>query len=143
MRPKPFLPESLNESGPYVRDQTSSLVWHQCGLRTLYADTDRSQVVYHANYLKYFERAREGVIGPEALVTLWKDKGLGFAVYGDIGYALYHVENHKRQHPDNYQSVPYAEIKTFRRRRCCRIQNTHQTQCADQRVLLLKCLFVV
>jgi YbgC/YbaW family acyl-CoA thioester hydrolase len=38
-------------------------------------------VVYHANYLKYFERAREGVIGPAALVALWKDRGLGFAVY--------------------------------------------------------------
>ena len=62
MRPKPFVPESLNESGPYVRDQTSSLVWHQCGLRTLYADTDRSQVVYHANYLRYFEFGRASLM---------------------------------------------------------------------------------
>jgi tol-pal system-associated acyl-CoA thioesterase len=50
-------------------------------VQVYYEDTDHSGVVYHANYLKYFERAREGVIGPEALVALWKKKGLGFAVY--------------------------------------------------------------
>ena len=50
-------------------------------VQVYYEDTDHSGVVYHANYLKYFERAREGVIGPEALVALWKEKGLGFAVY--------------------------------------------------------------
>ncbi len=50
-------------------------------VQVYYEDTDHSGVVYHANYLKYFERAREGVIGPAALVTLWKDQGLGFAVY--------------------------------------------------------------
>jgi tol-pal system-associated acyl-CoA thioesterase len=50
-------------------------------IQVYYEDTDHSGVVYHANYLKYFERAREGVIGPAALVALWKEKGLGFAVY--------------------------------------------------------------
>ena len=54
---------------------------HHLQVQVYYEDTDHSGVVYHANYLKYFERAREGVIGPEALVALWKDKGLGFAVY--------------------------------------------------------------
>ncbi len=50
-------------------------------VQVYYEDTDHSGVVYHANYLKYFERAREGVIGPAALVDLWKNQGLGFAVY--------------------------------------------------------------
>jgi acyl-CoA thioester hydrolase len=50
-------------------------------VQVYYEDTDHSGVVYHANYLKYFERAREGVIGPAALAALWKEKGLGFAVY--------------------------------------------------------------
>jgi acyl-CoA thioester hydrolase len=60
---------------------------HHFQVQVYYEDTDHSGVVYHANYLKYFERAREGVIGPEALVTLWKQKGLGFAVYkADINY---------------------------------------------------------
>ena len=47
-------------------------------VQVYYEDTDHSGVVYHANYLKYFERAREGVIGPQALVALWKESGLGF-----------------------------------------------------------------
>lgn len=46
-----------------------------------YEDTDFSGVVYHPNFLKYFERAREHVIGAEKLRQLWQEKGLGFAVY--------------------------------------------------------------
>lgn len=52
-----------------------------------YEDTDHSGVVYHANYLKYFERAREHVIGTATLVKLLNEQGLGFAVYkAEIGY---------------------------------------------------------
>ncbi len=61
MRPKPFIPELLPDS-PYVRDRTSGLIWHRCELRTLYVDTDRSQVVYHANYLRYFEFGRASLM---------------------------------------------------------------------------------
>lgn len=46
-----------------------------------YEDTDHSGVVYHPNFLKYFERAREHVIGCEWLKQLWNEQGLGFAVY--------------------------------------------------------------
>jgi len=46
-----------------------------------YEDTDFSGLVYHANYLRYFERAREHLLGRERLVTLWEDEGLGFVVY--------------------------------------------------------------
>ncbi|QYJ87170.1 thioesterase [Shewanella mesophila] len=46
-----------------------------------YEDTDFSGVVYHPNFLKYFERAREHVIGAELLASLWDTHGLGFAVY--------------------------------------------------------------
>mgnify|MGYP000888402276 CR=1 FL=1 len=62
MRPKPFVPEILNGDGPYVRDLTSGLIWHRSSLRTLYVDTDRSQVVYHANYLRYFEFGRASLM---------------------------------------------------------------------------------
>ncbi len=58
MRPKPFIPEALEDGGPYVRDRIGGLAWHRSPYRTLYADTDRSQVVYHANYLRYFEVGR-------------------------------------------------------------------------------------
>ncbi len=62
MRPKPFIPEFIEADKPYVRDKNSGLVWHQSKMRTLYADTDRSQVVYHANYLKYFEFGRASLM---------------------------------------------------------------------------------
>jgi len=45
-----------------------------------YEDTDHSGVVYHANYLKYFERAREHLLGVPELVKLY-EAGLGFVVY--------------------------------------------------------------
>ncbi|RLB96980.1 MAG: thioesterase, partial [Deltaproteobacteria bacterium] len=54
---------------------------HRFFVQIFYEDTDHSGVVYHANYLKYFERAREAVIGASQLVRLWRDQGLGFAVY--------------------------------------------------------------
>lgn len=46
-----------------------------------YEDTDHSGVVYHPNFLKYFERAREHVIDSNRLARLWSEQGLGFAVY--------------------------------------------------------------
>lgn len=61
MRPKPFLHESLDQPG-YIKESRSGKIWHRCELRTLYADTDRSQVVYHANYLKYFEFGRASLM---------------------------------------------------------------------------------
>lgn len=49
-------------------------------VRVFYEDTDHSGVVYHANYLKYFERAREDYLGFQQLIDMGKD-GIGFAVY--------------------------------------------------------------
>ena len=46
-----------------------------------YEDTDFSGVVYHPNFLKYFERAREHVIGADVLNSLWQVQQVGFAVY--------------------------------------------------------------
>lgn len=58
MKPKPFYPEAYKNDERYVRDRATGLIWHCCHNRTLYADTDRSSVVYHANYLRYFELGR-------------------------------------------------------------------------------------
>ncbi len=58
MRPKPFIPEPVPGHPAHKKDKNSGLVWHRSEMRTLYVDTDRSQVVYHANYLKYFEYGR-------------------------------------------------------------------------------------
>lgn len=54
---------------------------HTYQTRVYYEDTDVSGVVYHANYLKYFERAREHVLGPEQLAELLEEEGVGFVVY--------------------------------------------------------------
>jgi acyl-CoA thioester hydrolase len=62
MKPKPFRPEPYPGDGRYVRDATAGEVWHRCTLRTLYADTDRSEVVYHSNYLRYFEFGRTSLM---------------------------------------------------------------------------------
>ncbi len=62
MRPKPFIPEVLPDHPSHVRDANSGKIWHRCEMRTLYVDTDRSQVVYHANYLKYFEFGRASLM---------------------------------------------------------------------------------
>ena len=50
-------------------------------VQVYYEDTDHSGVVYHANYLKYFERAREHLLGIDELVQLFEQDGIGFVVY--------------------------------------------------------------
>lgn len=62
MKPKAFRPENFRDDGHYCRDMATGLIWHRCGNRTLYADTDRSSVVYHANYLRYFELGRASLM---------------------------------------------------------------------------------
>ncbi len=62
MKPESFRPEIDPGDGRYCRDAATGLVWHRCSMRTLYADTDRSTVVYHANYLKYFEFGRASLM---------------------------------------------------------------------------------
>ena len=60
---------------------------HHHPVRVYYEDTDFTGVVYHANYLKFMERAREHLIGPEALVRLHEEDGVGFVVYrAELGF---------------------------------------------------------
>jgi len=62
VKPKPFVPEKVNNTDTYVRNITDGHIWHRCKMRALYADTDRSQVVYHGNYLRYFEFGRTSLM---------------------------------------------------------------------------------
>ncbi len=48
-------------------------------VRIYYEDTDFSGYVYHANYLKFFERAREDLIGVERIKKYFGE-GLHFVV---------------------------------------------------------------
>lgn len=77
MRPKPFVTKIYKKDTPFVQDQTSGIIWHCCEYRTLYADTDRSQVVYHANYLRYFEFGR---------ATLMRDAAYPYREVEDSGF---------------------------------------------------------
>jgi tol-pal system-associated acyl-CoA thioesterase len=54
---------------------------HRHAVQIYYEDTDHSGLVYHANYLKYFERAREHLLGVDELVRLLNEDGIGFVVY--------------------------------------------------------------
>ncbi|MGE0791750.1 MAG: YbgC/FadM family acyl-CoA thioesterase [Sandaracinaceae bacterium] len=54
---------------------------HEHRVQIYYEDTDHSGLVYHANYLKYFERAREHMLGSDELVRLLAHEGIGFVVY--------------------------------------------------------------
>lgn len=56
-------------------------MFHSHRVQIYYEDTDFSGVVYHANYLKYFERAREHMLGVAHLVHLYQTQGIGFVVY--------------------------------------------------------------
>jgi acyl-CoA thioester hydrolase len=54
---------------------------HVFDVQIYYEDTDFSGVVYHANYLRFFERAREHILGATELVRLWQQERKGFVVY--------------------------------------------------------------
>lgn len=69
----------VTETGECYRPRMSRLSVHP--VQVYYEDTDHSGVVYHANYLKYFERAREHLLGVNELVRLYREDGIGFVVY--------------------------------------------------------------
>jgi acyl-CoA thioester hydrolase len=54
---------------------------HTLPIQVYYEDTDFSGVVYHPNYLKFFERAREHYLGVDLLVRLYREQELGLVVY--------------------------------------------------------------
>jgi acyl-CoA thioester hydrolase len=66
--------------GPACDKHRVSITGH-FAVQIYYEDTDHSGLVYHANYLKYFERAREHLLGPRELVRLLEAEGIGFVVY--------------------------------------------------------------
>ena len=62
-------------------DLSSEAYEHRHHVQIYYEDTDLSGVVYHSNYLKYFERAREHCLGSQELVRLYEEEHPGFVVY--------------------------------------------------------------
>jgi len=58
---KKFTVQATNDKNKFVQLENNKL-WYKTQARVLYADTDAAQVVYHANYLKYFEIGRAELI---------------------------------------------------------------------------------
>ena len=66
---------------------------HTLSIRVYYEDTDFSGVVYHANYLKYFERARTEWLRMRGISHSQMGAGslgepLAFTMFSDINPAL-------------------------------------------------------
>jgi len=63
---------------------------HAIGVRVYYEDTDLAGIVYHANYLKFFERARTDYLrdlGIDQSAMAAEGEGVYFAVRAmDIGF---------------------------------------------------------
>jgi len=97
LRPKPFIPEPLPDRPHFIRDKSTDLVWHQCENRTLYVDTDRSEVVYHANYLKFFEMGR---------ASLMRETGYPYRSVEDDGYVYPIIEIGVQYHAPLFYDDP-------------------------------------
>lgn len=97
MRPKPLQLEPLPGHANFYRDQRGGLVWHRCAKRVLYAETDCSGVVYHSNFLVYFEEGRASLMRELGHPYAQVEKG-GF-VYPIVSTAL-----------NYYQSLQYDDL---------------------------------
>jgi len=62
MRVPDFQPIPWPSDPRYVRDTASGLVWHRVSQRVLFADTDRTGVVYHGSYFRFFELGRASLL---------------------------------------------------------------------------------
>ena len=62
MRAPDFRQVAYEKDDRYVRDASTGLVWHRVSHRILFADTDRTGVVYHANYFRFFELGRSSLL---------------------------------------------------------------------------------
>jgi acyl-CoA thioester hydrolase len=101
---EPAMPEPRRISSPY---------------RVPYADTDQMRVVYYANYLTLFERARN---------ELMRACGITYREMEAGGFALPVLEAHVRYHaPATYDDLLEltawcAEFKGVRLKICCEIR---------------------
>ena len=97
MKPKQFKVEIYNKDERYVKETSTGHIWHRCQHRPLYADTDRSSVVYHSNYLRYFELGR---------ATLMRDNSYPYFDIEENGY-VYPIIDTRLQY---YCSLRYDDL---------------------------------
>ncbi|MBN2192080.1 MAG: acyl-CoA thioesterase [Polyangiaceae bacterium] len=107
MRPREPQFVSAAAGAPFVRDERTDLLWHRVTHRTLYVDTDRSQVVYHANYLRYFELGR---------ATLLRDVAFPYREVEESGYVYPIVDTALRfVRPLYYDDLMWIHTRPQRR----------------------------
>jgi len=91
-----FEPRIIEADRPFFRDGLDGRVYHRVFHRVLYADTDRSGVVYHANYLRYFELGR---------ASLMRELGFPYKQVEESGYMYPVVDLGVRyEHPLGYDN---------------------------------------
>jgi acyl-CoA thioester hydrolase len=78
MKPQPLALAPLENDRRFFRDENTGLIWHATNARVLYAETDRSGAVYHANHLRYFELGR---------ATLMRDLGHPYSAVEESGFS--------------------------------------------------------
>lgn len=104
MRPKPFIPEIYNGDQRFVKNKNDGVIWHRSQYRTLYVDTDRSGVVYHANYLRYFEFGR---------TSLMRDMNYPYIEIENDGYVYPIVDIGIKFHASlKYDDLMWINIRT-------------------------------
>ena len=70
----------VEEKPEFWNSMTENLLF-RFPVTVYYEDTDITGVVYHANYLKYCERARSEILGAERLYQIHQQENLSFVVY--------------------------------------------------------------
>lgn len=50
-------------------------------IQTFHEDADVFGVIYHPNFLKYFDRARSNLLGVSGSISVLKNQNLGYTVY--------------------------------------------------------------
>ena len=76
-------------------------MFHESSYRVSYGDTDQMAVVYHGNYLEFFERSRTEML---------RDCGLPYSELERRGWLLMVIEAHCRYHAPAH----YDDLLTFR-----------------------------
>ena len=129
MRPKPFIQEVFDNDERYVKDRIEGLIWHKCKNRTLYADTDRSQIVYHANHMRFFEIGR---------ASLMRDSGYCYRKIEENGFIYPIIEvGIKYYSPLHYDDLMWIHTRPAKLERV-RIQFDYVITHADSNDIVCK-----
>ncbi|MEM7261603.1 MAG: thioesterase family protein [Planctomycetota bacterium] len=113
------------------------MITHTITIRVRYRDTDCGGVVYHSNYIDYFEWGR---------TELLRSKGATYRAMEDDGYQLVVVDAAARYHAPSYYDDELAIETTVEEHSAVRIQFSYRIERPSDQTLvcsgstLLACL---